>query len=256
MTVVPACVVTAAGQARRLGPIGTVIPKPLLPISSPRHGRSDTPLERIVASIRRAGIDEIVIASDGHPWIEEMAETWGARAIVVEPTGEFDAVGAVVDHLGRGNDLVVVSGDNIFPAAGLDDFLTVTRSGPTDTMLLAAATVSDIRRFTDVVVTTDDRFPHPRVVSLFEKPSRQGGGLAKAGLYRLPRHVVELIAAGPAPRDRYGEGSMTAAIEQAMTWMPCLAYRLPGGFIDIGTRDGLADAIGLSRADEKVKEHA
>jgi dTDP-glucose pyrophosphorylase len=234
-------VVTAGGRSSRLGPVGEVIPKGLLPLVGPgAGGPSETAIGRIVSALLAAGVTDVVIAGTDHPWFDLAADSYGARKVVVPPTGEFDAVRLGWQALPPCELGAVVSSDNVFPARGLEGFLAAPDPG---TSLVAGAWKPEIRRYTEVTTTADSRFPLPRVAELVEKPDRDGGGLAKAGLYRFPGPVLDGLVARGVAQDRFGERSMTEALLRVMAGGPVVTHDLPANFLDIGTPAGLDEAI-------------
>jgi dTDP-glucose pyrophosphorylase len=240
-------VITAGGRSSRIGPIGEVIPKGLLPLVAPRlDGTTETAIGRIVAGLREAGVTDIVVAATDHWWFDLAAEAYGVAKVVVPPTGEYDAVRAGWRALPPCTLGAVISSDNVFPGRGLQEFL----AAPDPHLpLVAAAYKPAIRRYTEVTLAG----PRPgsrarpgvpaKVEGLVEKPDRDGGGLAKAGAYRFPGPVLDALVAGGIRQDRFGERSMTEALLRVMADGPVLTVDLAGSFLDIGTPAGLDESI-------------
>lgn len=238
-------VITAGGRSSRMGPVGEVIPKGLLPIVAPRpDGTTETAIGRIVAGLREGGVTDIVVASTGHWWFGPAADAYGISRVVVPPTGEYDAVRLGWQALPPCSLGAVISSDNVFPGRGLQEFLTAAEP---HLPLVAAAPKADIRRYTEV--TLAGRAPDvgpgglAKVEALVEKPDREGVGLAKAGAYRFPGPVLDDLVARGIRQDRFGERSMTEALLRVMDAGPVLTFELPGSFLDIGTPAGLDESI-------------
>lgn len=243
-------VITAGGRSTRLGPVGQVIPKGLLPLTAPgTKGVAETAIGRIVDQLRAGGVGDIVIAANDHPWFDQAAETLDVRKVVVPPTGEYDAVRLGYGELPDCDAVVVASSDNVFPDCGLTGFVLAPEPG---TALVAAAWKPAIRRYTEVTTSRERRTGLlRRVVGLVEKPERVAGGLAKAGAYRFPADVIAELAARPVPEDRFGEHSMTEALLRVLAVAPLLCCELPRSFLDIGAPEGLDEAI-RTIADEQA----
>jgi len=239
-------VITAGGRSSRLGPIGEVIPKGLLPLVAPGpDAPPETAIGRIVRSLRAAGVTDIVVASTDHPWFGLAAASYGIRQVVVPPTGEFDAVRLGWHALPRCELGAVVSSDNVFPAGVLEGFLGCPEPGVS---VVAGSPKASIRRYTEVTVT-DGGHALPLVTGLVEKPDKDAAGLAKAGAYRFPGPVLDDLVARGVEADRFGEHSMTEALLRVMRADPVLAYEFPSSFLDIGTPVGLDEAIGALAAE-------
>lgn len=235
-------VVTAGGRSSRLGPVGEVIPKGLLPLIAPQaEGPTETAIGRIVDALREGGVTDIVVASTDHPWFDLAAASYGIRKVVVPPTGEYDAVRLGWQALPPCELGAVISSDNVFPGRGLQEFLTAPEQ---HLSLVAAAWKPNIRRYTEVTVALGTPAGElPMVDALVEKPDREDGGLAKAGAYRFPGKVLDDLVARGVAKDRFGEHSMTEALLQVMAGGPVLAFELTGSFLDIGTPAGLDESI-------------
>jgi dTDP-glucose pyrophosphorylase len=233
-------VITAGGLSSRLGAVGQVLPKGLLPLTAPRVGKpAETAIGRIIAALRAGGATAIVIAATDHPWFDAVAAFYGIGKVVVPPTGEYDAFRLGHEQLPPCETVVVVSSDNVFPGAGLEQFVQVPTAAVS---LVAAAWKPGLRRYT-AVATRDGHV----VTGLVEKPDTDAGGLAKAGAYRFPGAVAHELARRPVDADRFGERSMTEALLRVLAGGTVLAFELSGSFLDIGTPDGLAEAIATLR---------
>lgn len=229
-------VITAGGRSSRLGAVGQVVPKGLLPLAAPRAGQpAETAIGRLVDALRAGGTTDIVIAATDHPWFDTVAASYGTGKVVVPPTGEYDAFRLGHEQLPACDAVVVVSSDNVFPGDGLEQFVGAPGR---DASLVAAAWKPRLRRYT-AVATRDGGL----VTGLVEKPDTDGGGMAKAGAYRFPGAVARELAGRPVAEDRFGERSMTEALLRVLARGPVLAFDLPGSFLDIGTPAGLAEAI-------------
>lgn len=244
-------VVTAGGLSSRLGAVGQVVPKGLLPLAAPRCGApAVTAVGRIVDALRAGGATDVVIAATDHPWFGTVADSYGIGIVVVPPTGEYDAFRLGYEQLPPCDSVVVVSSDNVFPGAGLERFVQAPAG---DVSLVGVAWKDVIRRYTAVATRHDHGLPLPLVTGLVEKPDLDSGGMAKAGLYRFPGTVAHHLACRPVSEDRFGERSMTEALLRVLADGPVVACDLPESFLDIGTPDGLAEAIaGLDSADHHL----
>lgn len=232
-------VITAAGKSTRLGPIGTLIPKGLLPLGSKRGGGIECAIDRHIASLRRSKITEVILVGSGQPILQRYAESWKLRVTTARTIGEFEAVATACGLMSQLPEmLIVVSSDNVFAGPDLVKFVNAAKT--TEENRIAVCQKGDLRLYTAVETDASGAV----VRDMVEKPLRAGPGLAKAGLYAFTRLALHSLLATTPRYDRFGERSMTEALRCLLNARARIEiHRLAGGFIDIGTLDGYAAAL-------------
>jgi glucose-1-phosphate thymidylyltransferase len=233
-------VILAAGYATRLYPLTLDRPKALLPIA----GRPlvDRLLDRL-AEVE--GLDEILLVTNSK--FADRFRQWaaaGGRRIRVLDDGTSDEetrLGAIGDldlairEGGIDDDLLVLAGDNLFS----ESFAAFAAFGRAkDAPALAVYDVGDleaIRRYNAIELDDSDR-----VTYFEEKPERPRSTLTGIALYFYPRSALglvrEYLAAGNNP-DQPGR-----LVEWLYRRMPVYAWRLPGRWYDVGSKETLAEA--------------
>ena len=234
-------VVTGAGRSARLYPVTSAIPKAFLPIGLDDDGTLEYPLRRILSQLSAAGAREIIVVGTAHPWFARVSRASECRVVSISapPSGEWVAVakaGALLDP-DTWATVIVVSSDNVFEAADFEEFgAAAARS---HTCMVGVAHADSTRELCVVELTECGH----RISELIEKPEEGFPGLVKAGLYAFPFAVFKRLVAHSPTEDRFGERSLTTAlqwlIDEGLSIRP---YRLRGGFIDVGTPDGLRAA--------------
>jgi dTDP-glucose pyrophosphorylase len=239
-----AAIVTAAGRSARLGPLAEAVPKGFLPVDVAPGGGLEFPIGRLVDALAAAGADPIALVGTGHPWFARYAKRDGrVVALAADPRGEWHAVAAGAGAVRRASAdgaprVIVASSDNVFEDGVIERFAEDVRAAPA--ALLGVHEVASSEGLC-VVRASDDG---ERVVELVEKPPGAPPGLAKAGLYGFAPVAFAAVVRRPPPLDRFGEASMTEAVRTLVAaGVPVAPYRIPGGFVDVGTAEGLAAAI-------------
>jgi glucose-1-phosphate thymidylyltransferase len=236
--------VLAAGYATRLRPLTDDVAKPLLPLAG--RPMVDYLYEKIAAV---GDVDEVHVVTNSR--FAGQFRLWGERVgggvpIVIHDDGTVsneDRLGAigdvqfVLDRGLRGDDLLVVAGDNLFEF-DLGDFVAFWRAKGGDGSAMGVHDVGDlelIRQYSMVELDENDR-----ITSLVEKPEKPTSTLAGIAVYLFRAEHAELVgeylAAGNSP-DQPG---------RFLVWLyprvPVFGYRFPGEWLDIGDREQLLDA--------------
>ena len=228
-------VVLAAGYATRLYPLTRDKPKPLLELA----GRPI--LDHLLDRLAPIGLDRIFVVTNAKfaPQFRAWAE--GRPEVVViddGTTSENDRLGAigdlrlVLDREQLDEDLLVTAGDSVFTEslAGFGEFARVKRGGAVAVQDVGSPEA--IRRYSSVGVDGNDR-----VVSFEEKPDAPRSTLAGIALYVFPQTTLPLVA-------RYlDDGNNPDQPGRFLEWLhtrtPVYAWRVPGRWLDIGSRENL-----------------
>jgi len=185
-------VVLLGGEGTRLRPLTYTTPKQLLPVA-------EVPmLERVLAHLRRHGVDQAVLSlgyrPDAFTSAYPDAEAAGVRleyAVEPEPLDTGGAIGFAARHAGITDTFLVVNGD-VLTDVDVTALIAFHRShGASATLHLTA--VEDPSRF-GVVPTDDDG----RVIEFVEKPppGTSTTNLINAGTYVLEPDVLQRIPNG------------------------------------------------------------
>ena len=233
--------ILAAGYATRLYPLTLERPKHLLEVG----GRPL--LERLLEQLPLDELETVYVVTNAKfaPRFREWAAAQSvASAIDViddGTTSDEDKLGAigdldlVINTKEIHDDLLVAAGDSLFTER-LDGFVRFAqeREG-------AAVAVYDvgeleaIKRLSSIGVDGDSR-----VISCEEKPERPTSTLAGIALYYYPRAVLPLVgqylAQGNNP-DQPGR-----FVEWLYPRVPVYAWRVPGRWFDVGSKETLAEA--------------
>jgi glucose-1-phosphate thymidylyltransferase len=236
-------VVLAAGYATRLYPLTLDTPKPLLEVG----GRPI--LERLLEQLAEIEqlehvyvvtnakfadrFREFVTAWEGRPDVSVVDDGTASDETKLGAIGDLDLV---VREEGLDDDLLVAAGDSIFGEARLDEFarLGLEKQAP----VTAVYDVGDreaVKRYS--VVATDDE---GRIASFEEKPEQPRSTLAGIALYFYPRSTLPLI------RRYVEEGHNPDQPGRLVQWLypqlPFYVWRVPGRWLDIGSKETLAEA--------------
>jgi glucose-1-phosphate thymidylyltransferase len=236
--------VLAAGYATRLYPLTLDRPKPLLEVG----GRPL--LDWLLDRLQAMGVDETIVVTNAR--FTSHFNRWAAgkkRVTIVNDgtTSNDDRLGAigdlgfVLDALRVDDDLVVVAGDNLF-VGDISGFSAYGRE--VDAPVLAVHDVGDLglmREYNQVEV--DDT---GRVLFMEEKPEQARTTLAGVALYYYPRKTLPLI------KQYLADGNNPDQPGRLPEWLhsrtDVYAWRLPGEWYDIGSREQLEEADRLLSA--------
>jgi glucose-1-phosphate thymidylyltransferase len=225
--------ILAAGYATRLRPLTDDFPKQLLPVG----GRPI--VDWIVENVRRAGVDEIHLVTNARFALRFTA--WAAgNGVIVHDDGTSTnetRLGAIDD------DLLVIAGDNLFDYA-LSDFIAFWRAKPG----ASAIVVLDVgdrelaKQYGIVELDAEDR-----IVDFLEKPDDPPSTLAATATYLYSRAHARLIP------DYLAEGNNPDQPGNLVAWLhrrePVYAYRVDGGWYDVGDHAQLLEADNRLRAE-------
>jgi glucose-1-phosphate thymidylyltransferase len=231
-------VVLAAGYATRLHPLTLDRPKALLEVAGKPM------LDWVLERLRQMGGDETIVVTNARftPHFKAWAEDKPDVTVVNDGTttndnrlGAIGDLGYVLDQLELDDDLVVVAGDNLF-TEDISGFAAYAME--VDAPVIAVHDVGDLalmREYNQVEV--DDA---GRVLFMEEKPEEARTTLAAVALYFYPRHALSLI------RQYLDEGLNPDQPGRLPSWLfertPVYAWRFPGDWYDIGSREQLEEA--------------
>ena len=201
-------VILAAGAGTRLGALGRVHSKPMVPVA----GR---PLiDWVIRSLRRAGVGPLIVV--GHPSDSQLAAFLGeqhpAITLVVQPQrrGIADALCHALPLVAQQAAFLACACDSLIPPADIGRLIALGQQhvgsaviGVLDMGREATASRSAVRLEGD------------RVVEIVEKPApgMAASGLVALPLYWLPQSVASHIEAAPSVRgERYVSTALNAFI--------------------------------------------
>jgi glucose-1-phosphate thymidylyltransferase len=234
-------IVLAAGYATRLYPLTLDRPKALLPVG----GRPilDHLLDRL-DEIPELDAVHVVTNSKFSRALREWSEASGRGARILD-----DGTGAEENKLGAigdlelvvraeaiDDDLLVVAGDNLFSESFASFAAFGREKGSPALGVYDVGDLETIRgRYNAIELDGDDR-----VVFFEEKPERPTSTLTGIALYFSPRASLGLVS-------RYlGEGNNPDQPGRLVQWLyrrtPVYAWRVPGRWYDVGSKETLAEA--------------
>ena len=234
-------VILAAGYGTRLYPLTLDRPKALLPIA----GRPM--LDRLLDRLEEVrGLDDVYVVTNSK-FVEPVRE-WAraaARGVRILDDGTSDEetrLGAIGDlelsirSEAIDDDLLVLAGDNLFSEsfAGFADF--GREKGSPVIGVYDVGDLDTIRgRYNAIELDGDDR-----VVFFEEKPDRPTSTLTGIALYFYPRSSLGMVS-------RYlKEGNNPDQPGRLVEWLyprvPVYAWRVPGRWFDVGSKETLAEA--------------
>lgn len=231
-------VVLAAGYATRLYPLTLDRPKALLEVG----GRPM--LDWVLERLRQMGVEETIVVTNARftPHFKEWAQDKPDVSVVNDGTttnenrlGAIGDLAYVLEQLELDDDLVVVAGDNLF-TDDISGFAAYARE--VDAPVIAVHDVGDLEAMREYnQVEVDDA---GRVLFMEEKPEEARTTLAAVALYYYPRHALPLIG------QYLGEGQNPDQPGRLPSWLyertPVYAWRFPGDWYDIGSREQLEEA--------------
>ena len=236
--------ILAAGYATRLRPLTDSIPKQLLPVG----GRPM--VDWILDKLREADIDDVHLVTNARfaPDFERWAAGTGVHVHDDGTTTNESRLGAIGDfrfvqeRADLDDDTLVIAGDNLFDFS-LADYVDFWRSHD-DSSALAVYDVGDrelAKKYGVVDVDADDR-----IVGFLEKPDDPPTTLCATAAYLYAREHAALVAT------YLEEGNPPDQPGYLIAWLhtrkPVYAYRISGGWYDVG------DAAQLLEADNRLRE--
>jgi glucose-1-phosphate thymidylyltransferase len=227
-------IILAGGFAKRLQPLSSHTPKPLLKVG----GRSiiDYVIDRVtdVEDIGRILISiNLRFKEQFEEWLE--SRDLSKASLVVEPAmREEEKLGAIAALAGIAEDIkddcLVVAGDNLFTSS-LKPLIERFRS--TGSPVLAVYNLGDkelARQYSTVSVDANGRIVH-----FVEKPADPKSTLIGTAIYVLPQNILpKLREFTTVSRDRDSPGRF---IEWLYGRVPTYGVVLEGQWWDIGTID-------------------
>jgi glucose-1-phosphate thymidylyltransferase len=233
--------ILAAGYATRLYPLTLDRPKALLPVGGKPM------LDHLMEQLEQVeGLDEVYVVTNSK-FAEAFREWAVARSglplrIIDDGTVDDDSkLGAIGDldltirEAELDDDLIVLAGDNLF-SQSIAPFpvFALGKGGPA----LGVYDVGDldtIRRYSVIELDDDDR-----VTWLEEKPERPRSTLAGIALYFYPRSALRYV------REYLQDGNNPDQPGRLVQWLyprtAVYAWRVPGRWFDVGSKETLAEA--------------
>jgi glucose-1-phosphate thymidylyltransferase len=234
-------VVLAAGYATRLYPLTLDRPKALLAVGG--KPMLEHLLERLEGV---SGLDEIYVVTNSKfaEAFRDWAEGYRAADVRILDDGTSDEetrLGAIGDldltirTAEIDDDVLVLAGDNLFsePLAPFAEFASA-KAAPA----IGVYDVGDleaIRKYNAIELDELDR-----ITFFEEKPERPTSTLTGIALYFYPRSDLEVVG------DYLAEGNNPDQPGRLVQWlyprMPVYAWRVPGRWFDVGSKETLAEA--------------
>ena len=232
-------VILAAGYATRLYPLTLDRPKALLPVAG--RPMVEHQLERL-AGIK---LDEVYLVTNSkfaaafRDWAS--ASGSGVRIVDDGTSDEETRLGAIgdLDLVVRegaiDDDLLVLAGDNLFSESLAPFAEFALAKGSVALGVYDVGDLEAIRRYNAIELDSDDR-----VTFFEEKPERPRSTLTGIALYFYPCSALGLV------RDYLEAGNNPDQPGRLVEWLyprvPVYAWRVPGRWYDVGSRETLADA--------------
>jgi glucose-1-phosphate thymidylyltransferase len=234
-------VILAAGYATRLYPLTLDRPKALLDVAG--RPMVEHLLERL-AEVE--GLDGIFLVTNTKfaGAFRDWAAAHGGAAVQIVDDGTSDEdskLGAIGDldlTISAGaidDDLLVLAGDNLF-SESLAPFAEFGRAkGAPALGVYDVGDLEAIRRYNAIELDDDDR-----VTFFEEKPERPRSTLTGIALYFYPRSALGLV------REYLDAGNNPDQPGRLVEWLyprvPVYAWRVPGRWYDVGSKETLAEA--------------
>jgi glucose-1-phosphate thymidylyltransferase len=232
-------VILAAGYATRLYPLTLDRPKALLPVAG--RPMVEHQLERL------AGIelDDVYLVTNSKfaDAFREWASASGVGVRIVDDgtSDEETRLGAIgdLDLVVRegaiDDDLLVLAGDNLFSESLAPFAEFALAKGSAALGVYDVGDLEAIRRYNAIELDADDR-----VTFFEEKPEQPRSTLTGIALYFYPRSALGLV------REYLEEGNNPDQPGRLVQWLyprvPVYAWRVPGHWYDIGSRETLDEA--------------
>jgi glucose-1-phosphate thymidylyltransferase len=234
-------VILAGGYATRLYPLTLDRPKALLPVAG--RPMVEHQLERLDEI---EGLDEVLLVTNSK--FAEAFRAWAVgrgrddvRIIDDGTSDEESRLGAIGDlevAIREGpidEDLLVLAGDNLF-SESLAEFAEFDREKQAPALgVYDVGDLEAIRSYNAIELDADDR-----VIFFEEKPEQPRSTLTGIALYYYPREALGLV------REYLDGGNNPDQPGRLIEWLysrtAVYAWRVPGRWYDIGSKETLAEA--------------
>lgn len=238
-------IILAAGYATRLYPLTLTVPKPLLPVAG-------KPMINYVLNNVAAieGIEHVYVVTNAKfaAQFEAWADSPLARAARLpftivndgstDDTNKLGAIGDLHLVLQRENvtdDVLVVAGDNLFSQT-LEGFGRMGREKNAPVVgIYDVGSLAEAKKHNDIEIAPDGK-----LLRFTEKPQEATSTLIAIALYYYPRAVLPLI------RQYIAEGNNPDQPGRLIEWLcprtPCYTWKVPGLWLDIGSKETLDEA--------------
>jgi len=233
--------VLAAGYATRLYPLTLDRPKALLPVGGKPM------LEHLLERLESVpGLDEIHVVTNSKfaEAFRNWAEGYHAADVRILDDGTSDEetrLGAIGDldltirTAAIDDDVLVLAGDNLF-SESLAPFAQFARAKAAPAIgVYDVGDLEAIRKYNSIELDASDR-----ITFFEEKPERPSSTLTGIALYFYPRSALGVVG------DYLAEGNNPDQPGRLVQWlyprMPVYAWRVPGRWFDVGSKETLAEA--------------
>ena len=231
----------AAGYATRLYPLTLDRPKALLPVGGKPM------LEHLLERLESVpGLDEIHVVTNSKfaEAFRNWAEGYHAADVRILDDGTSDEetrLGAIGDldltirTAAIDDDVLVLAGDNLF-SESLAPFAQFARAKAAPAIgVYDVGDLEAIRKYNSIELDASDR-----ITFFEEKPERPSSTLTGIALYFYPRSALGVVG------DYLAEGNNPDQPGRLVQWlyprMPVYAWRVPGRWFDVGSKETLAEA--------------
>jgi glucose-1-phosphate thymidylyltransferase len=238
-------IILAAGYATRLYPLTLTQPKPLLPVAG--QPMIDYVLDNLAPI---GGIDRVYVVTNakfaGH--FERWSADYRARKAKLNftivndgSTDDSNKLGAIGDiryvlkTQNVADDIIVVAGDNLFsqPLSRFGRFCR-EKNAP----VLAVYDVGNLEEIRKYNALTLD--PEGRITFFEEKPKNPTSTVTGIALYFYPQSTLPLIEQYVAAGNNADQPGRF--IQWLYPRLPVYTWRVPGIWLDIGSKETLAEA--------------
>jgi glucose-1-phosphate thymidylyltransferase len=238
-------IILAAGYATRLYPLTRTQPKPLLPVAGKPM------IEYVLDNLAPiSGIDRIYVVTNAkfarhfQQWADRYRATRARLEFTIVDDGSTDdanKLGAIGDlHLvitthRIDEDIIVVAGDNLF-SQSLEGFGQFCRQKNAPVLAVYdIGNLAEVRKYNAISMDAEGR-----ITFFEEKPKNPTSTMTGIALYFYPRAVLPLI-------EQYiVEGNNPDQPGLLIQWLylrtPVYTWRLPGLWLDIGSKETLEKA--------------
>jgi len=238
-------IILAAGYATRLYPLTLTQPKPLLPVAGKPM------IEHVLDNLAPiAEIDRVYVVTNakfaGHfqKWADHYRATKSKLNFTIvndhstDDTNKLGAIGDIHYVLKTQNvddNLIVVAGDNLF-SEKLSEFgkFCLAKNAPA-LAVYDVGNLEEIKKYNSISTDADGK-----ITFFEEKPKNPSSTLTGIALYYFPAAVVEMI------NTYIAEGNNPDQPGRFIQWLyprvPVRTWRVPGRWLDIGSKETLEEA--------------
>jgi glucose-1-phosphate thymidylyltransferase len=234
-------IILAGGFAKRLWPLTKNTAKPLLDVGGKPM------IEYIMEKIENLDVDKIFISTNarfGDDFKKYLAKRGCKKPaeVVVEPTyGEDEKFGAiaglhyVIDEKDIDDDVLVVSGDNLFEF-DIEKFVDFFKNKMTTVIAVYDVEDEEIAKRMGIVTLDDEG----KVVGFVEKPEEPSSTLTSIGCYIFAKKDLEMF--GKYLNDKNNPDAPGYFVGWLIKQTPVFGFPISGKWFDVGDLKCLEDA--------------